>query len=211
MPNRTSLPTLSAGSGPQPPSTPDASGATDTPPNVEGEPQADRTAEEVFGSEDSPKMGVEFSPERIQQMKDETYESMKVAIDELRRDEPEVVDEAAAAVGSILGGRAAFTALYFAGVTGLVGAEITSRLAAAVAVPAAALGAIWYANSKKRWYANSKKRRNAELAAALKRANEKLYAIQEQLMANAEHFAEEVAELKAWITELENQRLRVQP
>ena len=70
MPSHTSLPAPSAGSGPQPPSTPDVSGATDTSPNgmdepranadpaqKSGEPLADRAAEEVFGSMTSPKMG----------------------------------------------------------------------------------------------------------------------------------------------------------
>lgn len=51
----------------------------------------------------------------------------------------------------------------------------------------------------------ARKRRNAKLAAALNRAIEKLYAIQDRLMANAEYFREELAELKAWITVLEKQ------
>ena len=60
MPSHMSLPTSSAGSGPQSPSTADAFGATDSAPNVKdelresaGAAPADRAAGEVFGSEDN--------------------------------------------------------------------------------------------------------------------------------------------------------------
>ena len=64
MPSQVSLPTSSAGSGPQSPSTADAFGATDSAPHAKDEPRdgaapasgealADRAAEEVFGSEDN--------------------------------------------------------------------------------------------------------------------------------------------------------------
>lgn len=157
-------------------------------------------------------MGSEFSPEKIQQMKDEAHEGMKETLDELRRDAPKVVDTAAA-VGSTLGGAASFTALYFGGsVAGLSAAGITSGLAAAggivgggmaagvgvLAAPVAVLGVVGYAIAKKR--------RNAKLAAALNRAIEKLYAIQERLMANAEYFRGELAEIKEYIGEFERQR-----
>lgn len=157
-------------------------------------------------------MGNELSTEKIQQMKDEAYESMKEAIDELRRDHPKVVDAAGAAVGSTLGGAASFTALYFGGTVGLSAAGITSGLAAAgaivgggmvagvgvLAAPAVVLGVAGYAIAKKR--------RNAKLAAALNRAIQKLYTIQERLMANAEYFRKELAEIKAWIDDFERQR-----
>lgn len=158
-------------------------------------------------------MGREFSPEKIQQMKDEAHEGMKETLDELGRDAPKVVDTAAAAVGSTLGGAASFTALYFGGsVAGLSAAGITSGLAAAggiigggmaagvgvLAAPVAVLGVVGYAIAKKR--------RNAKLAAALNRAIEKLYAIQERLMANAEYFRDELAEIKAYIGQFEHQR-----
>ena len=147
-------------------------------------------------------MGIEFSPEKIQQMKDEAYESMKETIDELRRDEPKVVDAAAAAVSGALGVGASFTALHFAGVTGLSAAGIISRPIAAAGPVGAVLAAL--ATLGPVVYAIVMKRRNAKLAAALKRTIEKLYTIQEQYMKNAEYFREELAELKAWITELEN-------
>ena len=153
----------------------------------------------------------EFSPEKIQRMKDEVHKEMKETIDELRRDEPEVADAAGAAVGSTLGGAASFTVLYFGGsVVGLSAAGITSGLAAAglgagmvagigvLAAPVAILGIAGYAFVKKR--------RNAKLAAALGRAIEKLYKIQERLMANAEYFRQELAEIKAYIDQFESQR-----
>ena len=155
-------------------------------------------------------MGSKFSPAKIQQMKDEAHEDMKEALDELRRDEPEVADAAGAAVGSTLGGAASFTALYFGGVTGLSAAGITSGLAAAglgagmvvgigvLAAPVAIFGIVGYGIAKKR--------RNAKLAAALGRAIEKLYKIQERLMANAEYFRKELAEIKAYIDQFELQR-----
>ena len=148
-------------------------------------------------------MGSEFSLERIQPMKDEAYESMKEAIDELRRDEPKVVDSAAATVGSVLGGGASFTALHFAGGTGLSAAAGYGLAAAAtrLVAPVAALAVVGSV-----WYAIAMKRRNAKLAAALNRAIEKLHATEERLMANAEYFREELAELKAWIEELERRR-----
>lgn len=155
-------------------------------------------------------MGSKLSPAKIQQMKDEVHEDMKEALDELRRDEPKVADAAGAAVGSTLGGAASFTALYFGGVTGLSAAGISSGLATAglgagmvagigvLAAPVAILGIAGYAITKKR--------RNAKLAAALSRAIEKLYEIQERLMANAEYFRKELAEIKAYIDELKRQK-----
>ena len=158
-------------------------------------------------------MGSEFSPAKVQRMKDETHKDMKEALDELRRDEPKAVDAAAAAVGSTLGGAASFTALYFGGsVVGLSAAGMTSGLAAAgaiigggmaagmavLAAPVAILGVFGYGIAKKR--------RNAKLAAALSRAIKKLYKIQERLMANAEYFREELAEIKAYIDQFERQR-----
>ena len=141
-----------------------------------------------------------LGPEDIKRMKDEAYEDMKKALDEFGRDHPKAHEAAAAAVGSTLGGAASFTALYFGGVvTGLSAAGITSALAWAgaivgggmaagvgvLAAPVAVLGIGGYARAK--W------RTNAKLAAALGRAIEKLYNIQERLIANAEHFREELA------------------
>ncbi len=158
-------------------------------------------------------MGDDLRPEEVQRMKDEAHKALKEAMDKLGRDHPKVVDAAAAAVGSTLGGAASFTALYFGGsVAGLSAAGLTSGLATAgalvgggmaagvsvLAAPVAIFGVAGYAIAKKR--------RNAKLAAALGRAIEKLYQIQERLIANAEHFREELAEIKAYIDQLTRQK-----
>lgn len=158
-------------------------------------------------------MGIEFSSEEIKRMKDETHEDMKDTIDELRRDEPKVADVAGAAVGGTLGSAASFTALYFGGsVVGLSAAGISAGLATAgtlvgggmaagVGVLAAPVAILAVGG-----YAIVKKRRSAKLAAALDRAIEKLYKIQERLIANAEYFREELAEIKAYIDEFKHQK-----
>lgn len=158
-------------------------------------------------------MGSEFSPAEIQRMKDEAHEDMKDTIDELRRDEPKAADAAGAAVGGALGGAASFTALYFGGsVVGLSAAGISAGLATAgtlvgggmaagVGVLAAPVAILAVGG-----YAIVKKRRSAKLAAALDRAIEKLYKIQERLIANAEYFREELAEIKAYIDEFKHQK-----
>ena len=161
-------------------------------------------------------MGNEFSPEKLQKMKAGALEDMREAIAELQRDFPQAAEGAAAAVGSALGGAASYTALFFGGsVTGLSAAGITSGLGAAgalvgggmvagiglLAAPVAVLGVAGYAIAKKR--------RNARLAAALNRAIMKIYRIQARLVANAEYFREELAEIKAYIDELERQKLTI--
>ena len=158
-------------------------------------------------------MGDDFSPEDIPRMKDKAHKAIREVMDELGRDYPKVVDAAAAAVGSALGGAASFTALYFGGsVAGMSAAGLTSGLATAgalvgggmaagvsvLAAPVAIFGVAGYAIAKKR--------RSAKLAAALGRAIEKLYQIQERLIANAEHFREELAEIKAYIDQLTRQK-----
>ena len=158
-------------------------------------------------------MGREFSHEEFQRMKDEVRKEMEEILDELDRDFPKVVDAAGAAVGSTLGGAASFTALYFGGsVVGLSAAGISAGLATAGAVvgggmaagvgvlaaPVAILGVVGYAIVRKR--------RNAKLAAALGRAIEKLYKIQERLIANAEYFRDELAEINAYIDQFKRQK-----
>ena len=140
-----------------------------------------------------------LGPEDIKRMKDEAYEDMKKALDEFGRDHPKTLEAVAAAVGSALGGAASFTALYFGGVvTGLSAAGITSALAWAGAIvrgrngggsgrPGSSGGRLGD------WRLCPRQVTNAKLAAALGRAIEKLYNIQERLIANAEHFREELA------------------
>ena len=114
-------------------------------------------------------MKSEFSPAKIQRMKDEAQKEIKEAFDELQRDFPEVVDVVVAAGVAAL--------------TGPLG------------------GVVGYVIAKKRRDAE----RKAKLTAALGRAIEKLYKIQEQLIANAEYFREELAEIRAYIDKLKRQ------
>ena len=51
-------------------------------------------------------------------------------------------------------------------------------------------------------YAIARKSREARLAAALGTAIQKLYKIQERLVANADYFRSELAEIRAYIDEL---------
>jgi len=142
--------------------------------------------------------------------KEEAHAAIKDVLDELHRDHPEIVESAAAAVGMSLGGAASFTALYLGGTIGLSAAGLTSGLATAGAVagggmlagvavlaaPIVILGVVGYAIAKNR--------KNAEMAAALHTAIAKLYRIQERLIANAEYFRDELAEIKAYIGQFES-------
>lgn len=155
-------------------------------------------------------MNIDLDAAEIQRLKDDSYTDMREILDELRSHEPEVAEAAGVAVGSALGA-ASFTALYFGGsVAGLSAAGITSGLAAAgalvgggmaagvsvLAAPAVLLGVAGYGIAKRR--------RKAKLAAALSRAIEKLYNVQERLTANAEYFRDELAEIKAFIDHFQN-------
>ena len=150
-----------------------------------------------------------LSSSHIRRMKEEARQAMKDAFDELE-EHPEVAESAAAAVGMSLGGAASYTALYFGGATvGLSAAGLTSGLATAggligggmaagvavLAAPVALLGIVGYSIAKNR--------KKARLAAALGRAIAKLYRIQARLIANAEYFRDELAEIKAYISEYE--------
>ena len=157
-----------------------------------------------------------MSPDEIQREKEEVREHVQQILDEVRRDAPKVFNVAAAAVGATLGGAASYTALFLAGTTGLSGAGIMTGLAATgtvvgggavagvfvLAAPVVVLGVGGYALAKKL----AKKRRNAKVTAVLTRAIEKLYAVQDRLMANAEHYRDELAEIKAWIDELKRRK-----
>ncbi len=74
--------------------------------------------------------------------------------------------------------------------------------AAGVVLLTGPLGVVGYAIAKNL----RNKQRNAKQVAALRRAIEKLYKIQDRLLANAEHFREELAEIKASIDELKRQK-----
>ena len=152
-------------------------------------------------------MGSEFSPEKIEQLKVKV--EIKEVLDELRDNAPKAYEGAAAATGGALGYGASFAALFYGGTVGLSAAGITSGLGVAggivgggmvagVGVLAApvAIGAVAF-------YAIAKKRRKAKETAAIARAIENLYAIQERLMANAEYFREQLAALEVIIEDLE--------
>ena len=113
-------------------------------------------------------MKSEFSPTKIQRMKDEAQKEIKEAFDELQRDFPEVIDVVVAAGVALLW----------------------------------PLGIVGYAIAKKRRDAE----RKAKLTAALGRAIKKLYKIQDRLLANAEYFRDELADIKASIDELKRQK-----
>jgi hypothetical protein len=146
-----------------------------------------------------------LSKDDADRMRIEASHDVKTILDDLERDFPGVTEGLAAALGSGVGAAGSLSALYLAGTTGFSAAGITSGLASAgalvgggmvagvavLALPVAILGVAGYAISKKR--------RNAKLAAALGAAIQKLYTIQERLMANAEYFREEIAGIKASI------------
>ena len=148
-------------------------------------------------------------PDELERIREEARSEFNNALEELKAEHPQVVEGAAAAVGSALGAGASFTALYFGGTVGLSAVGLTTGLATAgsivgggmlagvgvLAAPVAVTGIVAYALVKRR--------RNARLAAALRTAIEKLYRIQKRLVANAEHFRDELAEIKAYIDQFE--------
>ena len=148
-----------------------------------------------------------LGPEEVQRMRDKAHKDISAVSKELADEYPDAVAAAASAVGASLGGAASYTALYFGGVTGLSAAGLTSGLAFAgalvgggmlagtfvLAAPVAVLGIAGYAIARNR--------KNARQAAALRRAIEKLYEIQERLIANAEYFRKEFAVIKTMVKE----------
>jgi len=150
-------------------------------------------------------------PDDLERIRKDAMSEFKSVLEELKADYPQAVEGAAAAVGSALGAGASYTALFFAGTTGLSAAGITSGLATAgalvgggmvagigvLAAPIVVPGIVGYALVKRR--------RNARLAAALRTAIDKLYGIQKRLAANAEYFRNELAEIKAYVDHLERQ------
>ena len=136
----------------------------------------------------------------------------KRVTDDLKADYPKMVEGAAVAVGGALGASASFTALVFAGTTGLSAVGITTGLAAAGTLVGggmvAGIGVLAapVALSAVAGYALVKRRRNAKLAAALGTAIRKLYRIHKRLAENAEYFRNELAEIKAYIDFYESQK-----
>ena len=141
----------------------------------------------------------------IKRVKDETEATVRGILAKMGRDYPGFMEGAGATVGAASGGAASLFALTSLGTAGLSGAGITSGLATAGAVvgggmvagigvlaaPVAglALGGYWLAG----------KRRKAKLAASIHKAVSQLDAIQRRLMANAEFFRDEIAQIRAMI------------
>lgn len=143
-----------------------------------------------------------LSNEHIEQIRNTTARELSSIMNTLRDNHPDAAEGLATALGAGTGAAGSFTALVFAGTTGLSAAGITSGLAAAGAVVgggmAAGIGVLAapIAVLGIGGYALAKKRKNAKLAAALSEAISNLYTIQERLMQNAEYFKEELAMIK---------------
>ena len=130
---------------------------------------------------------------------------------ELENDVPGITEGIAGGLGLGTGAGIAYAMLYGLGTVGVSASGITSGLAAAgalisggmaaglvvIAAPIFAFGGAGYLG-----YLWAKNRRKAKTLAALNLALEKLFAIQERLVANAEHFKEELASLKFIVDEL---------
>ncbi|ENM2126625.1 hypothetical protein AB6W13_003687 [Escherichia coli] len=130
---------------------------------------------------------------------------VQAALQALENKYPGITEGAAALAGSGVGAAASFGALYALGTTGVSAAGITSGLATAgsivgggmvagigvLAAPVAVLGIGGYAIVKHV--------KNGKLTAALTHAIQKLYDVQERLVANAEYFKAEIAIIKATI------------
>jgi len=143
--------------------------------------------------------------EELEKIRLKAMDEVKNALQSLENTFPGITEGAAALAGSGIGAAASFGALYTLGSTGISATGITSGLAAAgsivgggmvagigvLAVPVAVLGIGGYALVKHK--------KNAKLTAALSQAIQKLYDVQERLMANAEYFKAEIAGIKATI------------
>nr|WDS96444.1 hypothetical protein VW1_00016 [Enterobacter sp.] len=143
--------------------------------------------------------------EELEKIRLKAMDEVKSALKELENKYPGITEGAAALAGSGVGAAASFGALYALGTTGVSAAGITSGLATAgsivgggmvagigvLAAPVAVLGIGGYAIVKHR--------KNGKLKVALNLAIQKLFDVQERLMANAEYFKAEIAVIKAHI------------
>ena len=148
----------------------------------------------------------------IDKQRQEATKEVQSVMRELESAVPGITEGIATSLGATAGGGASYAALVMLGKVGLSGAGITSGLAAAgslvgggmvagigvLAAPVAALAVGGYAIAKHL--------KNKKTAAALVLAVEKLYAIQERLMKNAEYFKEEIAGIKALVETLKQRK-----
>lgn len=149
-----------------------------------------------------------MSSEEIKRESEEASEEVKDILDDLESVSPGITEGAAATAGAAIGAGGSLVALSTLGTAGLSAAGITSGLATAgalvgggmvagisvLAAPIALLGIGAFA------LAGRKKK--ARLAAALRTAIEKLYAVQSRLLANAEHFKVELQFVNTQIARL---------
>ncbi len=156
---------------------------------------------------------MQMTNEEILNEKEKSSKEVADILVKLEKDYPGVTEGVATAVGAAAGGAGALAALFYGGsVVGLSAAGITSGLAAAgaivgggmaagigvLAAPVALLGVAGYALAKKH--------KNAKLTAALSTAIAKLYEILSRLQENAEYFKDEIAEIKATISVLNQKK-----
>ncbi len=146
-----------------------------------------------------------LSNEEISKMKNEAQEETKETLDKLENDYPGISEGVATALGAAAGGAGSLATLGTLGVAGFSAAGITSGLATAgaivgggmlagIGVLAAPIALLAVAG-----YAITKKKKNAKLAVVLGTAIQKLYAVQDRLMQNAEYFKDEIAGIRATI------------
>ena len=157
-----------------------------------------------------------LSEQEIRQTKTRVRKQLNDVLNKLLQHFPKILrtarDGGVTVGGAGVGGAGALATLYFAGINGLSAVGITSGLATiggivgggmvvgvgVLALPVLVGGVAGYAVVSRR--------QRARLTTALSRAIEELYHIQEQLIANAEYFEAELAEIKAYIEHLERQK-----
>ncbi len=148
------------------------------------------------------------TPDQLKLEKERAARETKEILTNLENDYPGITEGIATALGAGAGAAGSFTALVFAGTTGLSAAGITSGLAAAgsvvgggmlagigvLAAPVALLGVAGYALAKKH--------KTSKLAVALSTAISNLYDILERLQTNAEYYRDEITSIRAIIDNL---------
>lgn len=146
-----------------------------------------------------------FSDDEVKRMKADVHSEVQDIVRRIEHDYPGITEGAAAAIGASTGAAGSLAALSALGVPGLSAAGITSGLAAAgslvgggmlagLGVLAAPVAALCVGG-----YLIAKKHKDAKLAAALVQAISKLYDLQSRLIANAEHFKDELQEIKVFL------------
>ncbi|MEQ9127257.1 hypothetical protein [Thalassospira sp.] len=143
-----------------------------------------------------------LNEDEVEKVAQEAHDELQNIIADLNKDAPGIAEGLGAVIGGGLGGTGSAVALSTLGYSGLSAAGITSGLATTggvvgggmlagmfmFAAPVALLAIGGYAIGKNR----SRARQNAALSSAI----QKVYSIQERLIANAEYFQKEIMELQ---------------